>query len=302
MTKRSVSYAALNIRLHPHSPEMYVDLMHKAFGLKRQVQLRGDSYGILRQIEPISDDPLQGLEGEIAKYTKIEAGSWFNLNELRAADEVEKKQIHIPPEMMPNFTFFNFVFFPGNHYLIIECKDTFGQLSPRSIEKFFSTLFNASELVDEFNKVEITLIPKTDQLDTVLSLAQINTLELVIRRPNADDLDGLEEEVLERLNRQHVAEETIKLKAQPGLSVVADEETRQLGQVAMMNGIVTARGRDNNGKSVEMSTQQHPLIETGQYEVGEYVSFDFLKVMADRIIAKIRAANRARIRNGNAPV
>ena len=68
--KRTVSYTAFNIRTHPHSQQTYVDLFDRLFDLKRQVHLRGDTYGILTQIEPLGEDPLKGISGEIAKFTK----------------------------------------------------------------------------------------------------------------------------------------------------------------------------------------------------------------------------------------
>lgn len=291
--KRSVSYTVFNIRTHPHGPKKYVDLFYKAFDLKRQVNIRGDSYGILTQIEPVAEDPLNGIAGEIAKFTKIEVDKWFNIQKLRVAEDDETKKIQIPEELRPNFTSFNFVFYPDSHYLIIECKDRYGQISPRMLEAFLRTLFDSDEIVKDFNKVELTLVPRTDQLASLFSLKQINTLEMVIRRPNTDGLEELEDEVLERLNQQNVAEEVIVLKAQKGLSVEANKQTMALSRIAQMNGEVKVTGHDEEGKRVERSTIRHPFLETGAYDPDQTSAKEFLLVMAANIIQKVR--NMARI-------
>lgn len=290
--KRTVSYTAFNIRTHPHSLQTYVDLFDRIFDLKRQINLRGDTYCILTEIEPLEDDPLKGISGEIAKFTKIEVGKWFNIEKLRAAEEEETRKIQIPEDLRPNFTSFSFVFYPENHYLVIECKDKFGQISPKMLEIYFRNLFDSEAIIEEFNTIELTLVPRTDLLESVLSLKQISTLEIVLRRPNTDGLEDLEDEVLERLNQQNVEEEIIILKAQKGLSVEADDRTVALGRIAQLNGEVKTIGHDENGKRVEKSTRQHPFVETGAYVPGEITAKDFLAVMANTIVNKVKRMAR----------
>jgi Domain of unknown function (DUF4747) len=294
ITKRTISYTAFNIRIHPHSPEKYVDLFEKLFDLRRQINLRGDTYAIMTQIEPLNGDFLNGIVGEIAKFTRIEVGKWFNIKKLRAAEEDETKKIQIPDELRPNFTSFNFIFYPKNHYLVIEYKDKFGQISPKSIEIYLRTLLDLHEIVQEFNTVELTLIPREDQLDSVLSLKQINSLEMIIRRPNTDGLEDLEDEVLERLNQQNAEEEITILKAQKGKSIKANKRTIALGHVAQLNGEVKASGYDESGKRTEKSTKKHPFTDSGTYLSGEMTAKDFLIVMADSIIGKIKSMAKVR--------
>ncbi len=288
MRKNTVSYTAFNIRLHPHSPEKYVALFEKLFDLRRQINIRGETFAIMTQIEPLNGDFINGIVGEIAKFTRIEVGKWFNVEKLRAAEADETKKIQIPHELKPNFTSFNFVFYPKNHYMIIEYKDKFGQISPKSIEIYLRTLLDFEVIVDEFNTVELTLVPNTDQLDSVLSLKQINSLEVIIRRPNTDGLEDLEDEVLERLNNQNAEEEITVLKAQKGKSIIADDRTISLGRVAQLNGEVKTSGYDESGKRTEKSTKQHPFIETGSYISGETTAKDFLLTMAGYIVHKIK--------------
>lgn len=286
--KRTVSYTAFNIRTHPHSHKHYVNLFNQLFHLKKQVNLRGDTYGILTEIKPVDDDAINGITGEIAKFTRIEVGKWFNVEELRAAEDDETKRIQIPDELRPNFTSFNFVFYPKTHYLVIECKDKFGQISPNMLETYFRKLFDSKEIVEQFNKVELTLVPKIDQLASVLSLKQISSLEIILRRPNTDGLEDLEDEVLERLNNQNVEEEVIILKAQKGLSIQADRRTLALGHIAQLNGEVKAIGYDQHGKRTEKSTRQHPFIESFSFDSNNISPKNYLLQIADDIVKKIK--------------
>src|SRR5690554_5825666 len=130
------------------------------------------------------------------------------------------------------------------------------------------------------------------------STNEIYTLSLhdalpIFRRPNTDGLENLEDEVLERLNQQNVEEEIIILKAQKGLSVEADERTVALGRIAQLNGEVKTIGHDKNGKRAEKSTRQHPFVEAGSYVPGEITAKDFLAVMANTIVNKVKCMARA---------
>ncbi|WP_270827809.1 DUF4747 family protein [Aeromonas sp. Y318-1] len=291
----SVSYTALNIRTHPHSAETYVNLMNRVFDLKIPINLRGESYAILTEIKPISENPVDGIEGELTKYTKIEIGRWFNISTLKPAEEDETRRIQIPEELRPNFSSFRFVFYPRNHYLVIEHKDKFGSIAPKNIEKFFRGLFNADSIISEFNEIELTLIPDTDQLDAIFRINTITELLLVIRRPNTDGLDDLEDEVLERLNNQNIAEEKIVYKSQKNQSIIPDNRTINLSNVAQLNGEVKAIGRDAEGKRIEKSTHEHPFSHTERYSPNEHTQISFLHIVAERIINRIKAMTRIRV-------
>jgi Domain of unknown function (DUF4747) len=182
--------------------------------------------------------------------------------------------------------------------LVIECQDKFGSISPKTIEKYFRAIFDSEEIIKMFNKVELTLIPRSDQLESIFRLETLNQLELIIRRPNTDGLDDLDAEVYERLNRQNVEEERITLKAQSGFSISADKKTKALAHVAQLNGEVKGSGNDAEGKRVEKSTKKHPLIEVGRYITGETTAKDFLVVMANKVISKIKSMRSSEDRNG----
>lgn len=291
----SVSYTALNIRTHPHSTEIYVQLMNRIFDLKTPINLRGESYAILTEIKPINEDPLDGIEGELTKYTKIDVDRWFNIATLRPAEEDETRRIQIPDELRPNFSSFRFVFYPRNHYLVIEHKDKFGSIAPKTIEKFFRGVFNIDSIIAEFNEIELTLIPDTDQLDAIFSINTITELELVIRRPNTDGLDDLEDEILERLNNQNIVEERIIYKSQKNQSITPDDKTINLSHVAQLNGEVKAIGKDAEGKRIEKSTHEHPFSQTERYSPNENTQISFLHIVAERIVNRIRAAARVRV-------
>lgn len=91
--KRTVYYAMLNIRLHPHTTAKYAELFEESFDLKQQINLRGDTYAMLTQVSPIKEDLIDGIYGEVAKFTQIEISKWFNIKKLKAAEEKEKRKL-----------------------------------------------------------------------------------------------------------------------------------------------------------------------------------------------------------------
>ncbi|MEZ9665624.1 DUF4747 family protein [Vibrio cyclitrophicus] len=289
MSLRSVTYTAFNLRTHPHTPKTYVELLNDLFMLRKQVHLRGDTYGILSSLKLLDEaKPLKGMRGEISKFTRIEDGNWLNIQTLQAADEEDTQQIVIPEELKPNHSSFNFVFYPLSHYLVIECKDTFGSISPNYLHTYFRTALDSDEIEDKYNKVELTLIPEKNQLKNVLSINNMSLLEIVLRRPNTDGLDELDEDILDRLNNQNIAEETITYKAQKGLSIEADEKTLALSRVAQLNGLVRAKGTDKNGKSVSLSTVSHPMKVTDRYSTKSTDKISFLLQMGENVVNKIK--------------
>lgn len=295
MTKRTVHYTAFNIRLHPHKPSYYVDLFHKLFDIKKQINIRGEQYGIITEIENLIEDrPLEGLVGKVAKYTKIEIDKWFDIEKLAPAEESDTKKIVIPDNLRPNFSSFNFIFYPKNHYLVIEIKDRHGSISPRTLETYFRRLLDSEEIESEFNKVELTLVPQVDQFDKMLSLKKLELLEITLRRPNTDGLDDLEDEVLARLNEQNAEEEIVTLKAQNGLSIEANQKTIELGRIAAINGEVKSEGYNEMGVKVKESTQEHPFSDSGSYNTNEKTTRDLLVEMSIKIIDKIRNITRPR--------
>lgn len=112
--KRTISVAGINIRVHRrHSSNEYISLLRDAQNLDRPIRVFGDQYLFLWFVRPIkTGKPMEGLEGQIAKFTDIDLDSqWFNIAKHKPADRDEIKSVNIPKELRPNFSSYRFVFF-----------------------------------------------------------------------------------------------------------------------------------------------------------------------------------------------
>lgn len=291
--KRNVGFAALNITVHPHDNNEYVSLFNYAYENPKEIKLQGNSYAILSDLKPIHGENFdRGFIGVVSKYTKIETDNWFDRLKMRPADESEKSKIKIPKHLMPNHTDFQFIFYPSDHYLIMVSSDRGASFSPKLIWHFFTSVFSDVDVIDQFNKVEVTLVPELGALDSMLSIDVINSLEMVIRRPNADGVKKVERALLDRMYAQNASEEKIVLKATPGLSLKPDRETKVLAAAAQLNGEVNVSGRDNTGRIFKFSTKSLPMLKNFIYQYEAVSKTDFLIDVAKNMTRLIKSMLR----------
>ena len=71
---KKLTYGAVNITMHPHSPEKYVELFRMARKNAENINLRGDSYATLSFFYPYKKGQTanEPFEGEVLKYTDID--------------------------------------------------------------------------------------------------------------------------------------------------------------------------------------------------------------------------------------
>ena len=100
--KLKVSVGGLNIRIHPHSEELYNELMQNLYSLKRVVRIRGDRFGMITNLARQGDSG-GILRGVIRTFTKINPnGPWFDEMSLEDADDNTMRKISILPNVHPN--------------------------------------------------------------------------------------------------------------------------------------------------------------------------------------------------------
>lgn len=283
---KKVSYTAINITLHPHSPKKYIQLFNSLFDMKEQVKLRGDSYAMLTELKFLEGDKT-ALSGQLGRFTKIDKDEWFNIDEMRSADEDETKKIVIPKSLRANFKPFNFIFYSDSHKLVIEIAHGKNTISPKTVLAFLKHLCSFKKIEEQYGKVELTLIPEADKLKQIFKIPQLTFLQLVITRPNTDGMDDIEEDVLDLLNDIGAREERREYKA-AGSSLRLNNQTKALSKVAQTNGSVLAKGRDETGKAVELSTTQHPLIVPGYFNPDLETRFALLIRMGTMVLNVIR--------------
>jgi hypothetical protein len=261
---RKLIVGALNITTQPHSPENYKKLFRKAFMLRKRAKLVGDNYALLVSNRPYTRDqrhPLS-LEGDIFKYTEIDsAAPWvsFETNDFATDNEISK--ISIPEHLRPNGQRFSYIFFPEKHILFYEGYTSKGHFAPTVATRFFYQVLNQPELASEFGSVDVTHFPDKELLSDALKIPHKSKIQLAITRPNADDLEEAEAEIMERLNKMNVRTMHEEYDAAPQSSIIVDDKLETLAKIAAKNGVVKVIGKNNMNKRVEFSTTEHPWIE-----------------------------------------
>ncbi|AYX85331.1 DUF4747 family protein [Acinetobacter baumannii] len=288
--KRSVTYTALNIRVHPHpSPDIYVDLFNYLNENRRPIPLSNNIYLAINDLKPLNENkPLDGFIGEIIKYNGI-TDQWYNQKTGQKAEPEDLKEVNIPEHLKPNAKFFNFIFYPIDHKLVCEIKDTDGSISAKMLLEFFENLFKSPKLLEVFNTVEVNILPDLDAVDKILRLKYLKKLHLIILRPNADELAEMEAEIFEEMDSQNIGVYQKILEAQENESLDLNERTKEQTKVAATNGRVDYKAKDERtGLTVTKSTASTPLIERDKYDPDTTTPIEFLKQNAVKIIAKFR--------------
>lgn len=288
--KRSVTYTALNIRVHPHpTPDIYVELFNYLFANRLDVPLSNNTYLAINSLKPINEEkPLDGFLGEIIKYNGI-TDDWYNEQTGQLAEPKDLIDVKIPSHLKPNAKFFNFVFYPQDHKLICEIKDKEGSISAKMLLEFFKKLFSSVKLLEIFKAIEVNLLPDLDAVDKILRMKQLKKLHLIIQRPNADELAEMEQEIFDEMDTQNVGTYQKILEAQENEYLDPNERTKEQTRVAANNGQVNYKAKDERtGLVINKSTASTPLIEREIYDPDKTTPIAFLMQNAGKIVAKFR--------------
>jgi hypothetical protein len=272
-----IEVGALNIVASPHPPGVYRTIL-KAVADK-EVHLWGSDMAKITEFREFDDDP-DRLQGRILVWAEIDIdGKWLNKKKNVEATPDEKQVIAkaIPSDFEPNFRSFNYVFVESKHRMVVEFRNELGQqLGPSRAEKLFERLFE-HYLPKGSPNVEVTVIPKDDSLDNIYKIPGLRWLEIVVKRPNADDVESDAARVLGKLEGQGARSQKLELTKAAGVKQLKpDEDTKALAAVAAENGYVAGEGKDADGKPIFESTKKHPKVYVfdveGQTSFGTFLT------------------------------
>jgi hypothetical protein len=270
---RRVRVAAINIATNPHSPESYVELWNKLFGLRQPIALRNDQALMIGSVEAASDPAQPNLEGSLYRFTLIDTSKpWFLIDEGKEADpDRVRREVRIPPNLRPNLVTFRYEFFPKRHRLVVECTNDKGEsLSPAYVERLIGSLTMLPEIARKFETVEATVEKDEEKIDQIVSSPSLTSLEITVKRPNSDDDSRADEaEVFRQLEQEGARKKTLKLQAARGKAIAPSRETRTFARVARSNGNVIAKERTEDGRVRTLSSEQHPRIEQESYDPNQ---------------------------------
>lgn len=261
-----ISAGVLNVRLHPHTPERYAEFLNDIYALRQPVKLRGDRHGIISLLDRSELD--KGIiTGIITTFLDIDFdGEWFSTANLQPASNEQISQVSIPADIHPNAASFYFQLNTSTHRIYFQTYSSGKVFSDNSALMLFSKLADNLAIRQKYGDIQLTVVQSKEALDRIFSLPTIKSISITIQKPNADIFaDDFEEQIEAHLLQTNSKKVTISYEAEPGGSVVPTAEIRTISAVALENGNVEVKGRDESG-AVSLSSNDHPKVIQDKYD------------------------------------
>src|SRR3546814_18763363 len=118
-----VASGMLNIRLHPHTPQLYAEFLEDVYKLRKAVHLRGDRYGMISLLN--RTEASEGiLSGIVPTFLSIDFdGPWFDTSDMKEATEDQISKVSIPENLPPNEPTFFFELHTVAHRIYFQQKN-----------------------------------------------------------------------------------------------------------------------------------------------------------------------------------
>ena len=222
--------------------------------------------GSVRPLHEDRDGPRSRVAGDLYKFVDIDPGAqWLNLRTGRPAEDDQLRQIRIPPDLRPNLRTVPYVLFPQVHRLIFaSALDPKNTLTPGLAQSLVEQCLNQPHLVERYGPVEVHVEPDREVLEQLLRMPRLKLLEMRVDSPNV--LGPAERRLFEYMDRNNAEryEQTLRSTHPDGLR--PDPEVRSIARVAQAHGVVNARGENEDGRVIELSTAERPLQERVIYD------------------------------------
>lgn len=294
---KKITLTAVNITVHPHTPEHYAQLWSALFDLKRAIDIGRDQALMIGAIEPRDKDDLtKGYIGLLFRFTIIDKNKgWFDLESGEEADsDTVKREVKIPDNLRPNLSTFHYRLFPQSHRLVVESKNIKGEsLGVAAVEKMLRQLVAEPKIAKRFENIDVTMEQSEEKILDILSGRTLKQLVITVKRPNPDDdSDADEKEVLGELIEEKVRTKTIALSALSGGSIQPNPRTKRFARVASSNGRVKAIEETKEGKRVPISSKSHPLVDQYAYNEDRQSRTDAFLEAAFKMVQTLRQKKR----------
>lgn len=287
--EKKVSFCVLNVKMPEHSTKLYKEKFEKAFSYRVPFKLRGETYGMVGSVFHLDKDKQNEiLYGVLYKFTNIEIkGAWFNIKKEKEASPDEIKLIKIPPNLKPNYASFNYIFFPKSHRLAVEIHNSPKSISPSLVKSLFQQFLNQEKLNELFPESDVIIEQSEKKLEELLSKEKLNSIYIHISMPNPDDLGSAEGIVFGNMDEQNARSWDTKLTSKPKVTLLPNDDTRRLANVAASNGYVEVTAKDVQGNTIIESSVAYPVIETLKYDPNKLSFFEVFRHRASEIIQSI---------------
>lgn len=286
---RTITISALNIVMPaPHNAQRYIELFQRAYKRKHPVRLRGDFAGMIGSCRVEEAEGGSIISGELYKFFDLKLdGQWYNTLEQKAAEEAELAEIHIPENLKPHFQTFPFVFFPNKHRLFFITKDQHDNFSSGQAQKLLSSVFEDLRLVREYGEIEVTVEPSTETLERIFSMPRLKRITIEVTPPNPDDHDDAEIRLFEKMGILNADRQIIEFSSKKHNGLNLTDDVKILAGIGSSNGVVSGRGEDDEGHTVELSTAEHPLQEKIEFDSATQSRTEAMLTKARELLIRI---------------
>ena len=270
MAKRQkMEVGGLNIRVHPHSEEIYRDLIHDLYALRAITKVHGDRHGLITSLDRRSRDVAQ-ISGILTTFLELDSsGEWFNTETMKEASDNEVSSIVIPEFLRPNAKFFRFQFDIASHTLIFEHYSEGDVLTHSSALRYFRNLTSIPKITRRFGEVKVNTIQSRGSAERIFTIPRITDLDILIEKPNSDIWgEDFEEQAEEHLEEKNARSIRIAYKSERGQGIRRDDELNALIRASVNNGRSVAKGYGPQGHQI-VSTDSFPRVEQEMYESDE---------------------------------
>nr|VFK23734.1 MAG: protein of unknown function (DUF4747) [Candidatus Kentron sp. LFY] len=156
MRNKKITIAALNITMHPHSPERYSQLFLDVRTMELKKPYRGNSYGMIGLMSTLK------AEEEITETTEVTGlfyrflqfdpnEPWLNFREGKQAKPEDLAAVQIPDHLRPGYASFHFLFSPFHHRLFFETTtEKREKFTPGSMRTLVENLLNDFRLQKKY--------------------------------------------------------------------------------------------------------------------------------------------------------
>lgn len=264
--KVKVSASALNVRLHPHSTEIYINWIEAIFSARLIAPVHGDRHGMISMLDR-SERGQGAISGIITTFVKLDGrGEWFNSEQLKEATEEQVSEINIPSNLYPNSSTFYFYLNAEKHKLYFQTYSKGKVFTPTSSLRFFSSLSRDLKIMALFGEAKISIVQDKANLEKMFSIKRIKEIEITILKPSSDVFDDdFEKNIEKHLEDTASSQFTVTYRAEANKSIKPDDDIRKISGVALENGSVNVKGRDEKG-AVRLNSTQFPKEMHDRYD------------------------------------
>nr|WP_329760819.1 DUF4747 family protein [Stenotrophomonas geniculata] len=245
--------------LDAHPPGAYERLFRLVYHSRIKAPIFGGKWGIFSALDLIKgkDGEVSGLSGVISTFTKLDKDlPWFNEDTSKAASDDDLGELVVPDHLQPNHQRCSFYFDIRRHVLVFETLSRKGGVSPRLMRDFLNRVLMSKEVTSKMSPPVLSVIPDTDAVDAILGWKKIKKLTIHATRPNPGDYD--EEDLAqfeESLIEQNASSVDVILSAEEHSFLAPNDTTRTLMSISADNGFVVAKGQDEQGRPMTLTTK-----------------------------------------------